>query len=170
MDWVKPLLEAIKLKIWIVCALAIVAAFLLFGPVSWIKRVGVKGFRDAYLHWIGLAFLLSVCISIVWVFSADGWIGKRVRWRTGRLRMQRYLHTLSEEEQVVLRGYIFDQTKTCILGYNDGVVRGLEASHVITRASPLVTYDRRTSGHMSSPYNIQPWAWEYLNAHPELLE
>ena len=45
----------------------------------------------------------------------------------------------------------------------DGVVGGLEGERVLYRASSLgcsVDY---------FAYNIQPWAWEYLNEHRKLL-
>lgn len=44
------------------------------------------------------------------------------------------------------------------------VVLGLETEKIIYRASSLSSY------YTNFPYNIQPWAWEYLNQHPDLLE
>jgi hypothetical protein len=42
------------------------------------------------------------------------------------------------------------------------VVNGLEIKKVIFRASNIGDLDEWA-------YNIQPWAWEYLNDHPELF-
>jgi len=44
----------------------------------------------------------------------------------------------------------------------DGRVGGLEAEGIIFRSSNV--------GNIESwAYNLQPWAWDYLSAHPELL-
>jgi len=54
------------------------------------------------------------------------------------------------------------QTKTQYLDLENGVVRGLELDIVIYKASNI--------GQINTwAYNIQPWAWDYLNEHPESL-
>jgi hypothetical protein len=46
---------------------------------------------------------------------------------------------------------------------HDGVVGGLQAERIIFRATVL------SRGWDEFAYNIQPWAWEYLNKHRKLL-
>jgi hypothetical protein len=62
-----------------------------------------------------------------------------------------------------LRGYIEDGTRTQDLPMHDGVVGGLQAERIIFRATVL------SRGWDEFAYNIQPWAWEYLNKHRKLL-
>jgi hypothetical protein len=72
------------------------------------------------------------------------------------------LHKLTEVEKKLLRGYIANQTRTQNFPIENGVVRGLEAEYIIYRAGSI--------GQLNSwPYNIQPWAWDYLNKHKGLL-
>ena len=77
---------------------------------------------------------------------------------------ERRLHDLTDEEKNVLRDYIHRGSRTHYLEMNNGVTAGLVAAAVIHQASPMSV--RRTI----FPYNIQPWAWDYLREHPELLE
>jgi len=72
------------------------------------------------------------------------------------------LHNLTAEEREILRGYIGNGTKTQLLDIQSGVVNELEEVFIIYRSSNI--------GHLSGwSYNIQPWAWDYLNKHLELL-
>lgn len=73
------------------------------------------------------------------------------------------MYQLSEPEKEILRGYVHNSTTTLYFPMSDGVVGGLEAQRILYRSSNI--------GHLDEwAYNIQPWAWEYLNDHPELLD
>jgi len=75
---------------------------------------------------------------------------------------RRGLHSLTEPEKDILRGFIFSGTKTQSLAYESGVVQGLRNARVIYKAT--------NTGHLDSwDFNIHDWAWDYLNKHPELL-
>jgi len=74
------------------------------------------------------------------------------------------LHDLTIEEKELLAEYIDNNTRTTSIKYSNGVAKELESSMVIRRASNMAHY------HDVFPYNIQPWAWEYLSKNPELLK
>ncbi len=47
---------------------------------------------------------------------------------------------------------------------SDGVVGGLLTKRILYRSSSL------SLSYTTFAYNLQPWAWEYLNSHPRLLD
>lgn len=79
------------------------------------------------------------------------------------------LQRLSAEEKAYLRGYILDNTKTQYFEVTDGVVQGLVAAKILYRSASITGRYSKSYIPMIA-YNIQPWAWEYLNKHPELLD
>jgi hypothetical protein len=87
----------------------------------------------------------------------------KVRQRRTLKGWQRRLHDLTPAEKGILDRYIGGHTRTLNLDIGDGVVQGLVGVSVLYRASNVA---RLTT----VAYNIQPWAWDYLREHPELLE
>ncbi|MBI1879994.1 MAG: superinfection exclusion B family protein [Chloroflexi bacterium] len=75
---------------------------------------------------------------------------------------QKRLHNLTRSEKAILKGYLGNQTRSQYLPIESGVVNGLEAEDIIYRASHIGKLDEWA-------FNIQPWAWDYLTDHPELL-
>jgi hypothetical protein len=125
---------------------------------------GLVGFVSQWRPYFGVAFLLSSALLLgTAVVSAWGVVNrKRTEAAFLRIRRER-LHRLSEPEKEVLRGYIEGQTRTQYHSMSDGVVGGLEAERVLYRASSL------SQSFDYFAYNIQSWAWEYLNKHRKLL-
>ena len=60
--------------------------------------------------------------------------------------------------------YIDENTRTQELNLADGRVRELEYNKIVYRACDI------SKGFTDFDYNIQPWAWDYLNKHKEILE
>lgn len=75
---------------------------------------------------------------------------------------QKHLHQLTLEEKDYLAQYIVEQ-KNSIHALGSGVMGGLEAKGITYRASNL------GNAITGFPYNLQPWAREYLKANPHLL-
>ena len=71
----------------------------------------------------------------------------------------------SRVEREYLARYLHSDTTTLAFDYRDGIVNGLIGKRILYRAS-------EASNPMSFnfDYNIQPWAWDYLKKHPELLK
>jgi hypothetical protein len=144
--------------------LVLFTGFVLFAP-SWIlDTFGLTRWIDSYRQYFGLAFLLS---SVFFVSGlAMGGLDSIKRWRRKRRankELEQTLRRLSEPEKAILRGYIDNSTTTRYLSLGDGVVGGLEAQHILYRSSH--------AGNVGAwAYNIQPWAWEYLNSRPHLLK
>ena len=163
-ELVKTLLEALKLAPRYLVSLGIVAAFLLFGGEEYLSKLGVDNFARNYRSWIGLVLVVSFVL-----FGVDRFIAV-IAWHRERkavaeaseLRRKR-LNALTEGEKQILRFYIAKQTKTNVLRIDDGVVQGLVAARII--------YQSALIGYIVEGFalNITDFAWEYLLAHPHLL-
>ncbi len=156
-------LDWIKLSPRYLVPIFLFTGFVLFAPPGILDRFGLTQAATTYRLYFGVAFLLSTFLLLTSALATgydalSGWRKQRRRTRD----MQQTLHRLSEPEKEILRGYIEGQTTTQYLEMSDGVVGGLEAQRIIYRSSNI--------GSLGSwAYNIQPWAWGYLNEHPELL-
>lgn len=78
-------------------------------------------------------------------------------------RRAKWLTSLTPDERGRLLPYIRDQRASVRFPIEDGVVGGLVGKGILFRASNV--------GHAISgfAFNVQPWAREELERHPELL-
>jgi hypothetical protein len=157
------LVEWVKLGPRYLGPLWLVLGVLLFAPEGLLRRFGLAEFADDYRPYVGVlfllssAFLISAVVAFLWEFAVE-WLDEGLTVRNGRRRLQ----NLTPADKEVLRAYVEGDTRTRYFTINNGVVKGLEHEGVLYRASNL--------GRGSTfPYNLQPWAWEHLKAHPELL-
>ncbi len=146
---------------------------LLFLPEVWLEALQVAGVRDYVEPFAGpLFFLLSVLFVAVGVEA--GWKGakkKRAARKAKECREAR-LGTLTPREIEVLRYFIFNETRGQQLSWQSAVVRGLEAERILVRVTEAITAGEDPfTGEVSAyaGYQLQPWAWDFLTEHPELL-
>lgn len=158
------LVEWIKLSPRYLLPLLLFTGFVLFAPHTWLAIFGTVSLVSDYRPYFGVAFLLSATLILsAAIVAVYGWAQQK-REEASLLRdRRRRLHHLSEPEKEILRGYIEGQTRTQYLSMHDGVVGGLQTERVLFRAAVL------SRGWDSFAYNIQPWAWDYLNENPKLL-
>ncbi len=154
----------IKLRPKYLLPICIGTGILVFLPESILSPLGFYSLVSTWKPYIGGAFFVSG-ILLLSHFLQQRYIFfvARIRWRSNLKRMQKRLHNLTPQETKVLSHFITKDTRTQYLNIMDGVVKGLEIEGIIFRAASLGNF----SG--SFAYNIQPWAWEYLTSHPELL-
>ncbi len=146
-------------------AALIASSLLLFTPDDILDDLALLKVRDDYGVWAGFTFLSGASVLGAQV---AGWGFKTLRdavrgWRQLRTLRGR-LHSLSESERRILRGYIDEGSRTQYFELSDGVVRELERFQILWRPSEL------SQAFTSFAFNIQPWAWDHLQEHPELLE
>jgi hypothetical protein len=161
-----------KLKDWLsmgavpLGGTAIASAFVLLSPSSILTPLGLKEVIEVVRPYLGGAFVLStsllICLAMKGVW--DNLIRRQLRDSLTVRLHRRELHSLTEDEKDYLRRYIEKQTRSCTFALNDGIAMGLQQRKIIIRASNL-----GIPGGYSFPFQIQPWAWEYLNKHPELV-
>jgi hypothetical protein len=157
------LVELTKIPLRLVGGIFVVVAASLFIPSSIVGKLGLLKYREEGKPYLGLSFLL---LSVIIVSRVIGmvitWYDHHLFLRTKKKR----LHVLTAEEVQILRGYIEGQTRTSYLSIQSGVVKGLSAEGIIYRSSNL---SAPGYGFASFAHNIQPWAWQYLNEHRDLL-
>ena len=158
------LLDWIKLPTKTLAGLCIVSGILIFSSESTLDTFGLKVFVSEYRAYIGIAFLITLAltlintVSAIWKFIYP-WIAEACWIRLGKKRLK----SLTPKEKEILGYYIKKQTRSQNLPIQDGTVNALEKEKIIIRGSIL-------GSRYGFDYIIQPWAWEYLNNHPELLE
>ena len=158
-------LDWIKLPPKYLLALALAMGSLLFGSAGFIECLGLGKIIEEYRGWTGTVFVVVTALLIA--HFANGCFRmavKEINRRRGLYWSRKRLHDLTPQEKRILRGYVYQNTRSQNLSFEDGVVKGLEHLRVIYRAANVGDFITGIA------YNIQPWAWTYLNEHPELLE
>lgn len=163
-----------KIKDWVnlgvvpVIGLLIFSSLLIFLPESTIQDIGLKALSEEYKVHVGLVFLFSIAFLVA--YSMNGlwriFLGTWLHEQASLYFLKKEANDLTEEEKALLKSFIENRTRSMNLSMKDGVVLGLEKRRFIIRTGLLGT----DALSMSFPYAIQPWAWEHLNRHPELLE
>lgn len=132
----------------------------LFLPGEAAKTVAVDEFRQTYRVFLGPSLLLFVA----WLLSR--FIPMLFAPFRAYLKMRRLhasLKNLTAEERGYLLPFIAEGRNTINADMADGVAGGLHAKGIIYRANPVFDFVEGV------PYNLQPWARDYLSKHPELL-
>ena len=160
MDIVGKILETIKLSPKYLSPIAISSGVILFFPDSFLGTIGLLKFREDFKGWIGALFLL---LSSLLITHITMYIIKRVKWRLKHKARVKRINNLTPDEKRVLQEYTGNNTRTAYFDVNDGVVRGLEHEGIIYRSSDV------SKRFTLFSYNVQPWAWEYLNNNPEVV-
>ena len=154
----------IKLSPRYLFPLSISSGFLLFVSDNTLEILGLTVFVDQYRSIVGIIFLLSSSLVITsWGLATYDWFRKKIRQKTKVREMQKRLQNLTLEEKKLLAGYIDNQTRTQYVSIDSGVVNELEISKIIYRSSNVGNLDCWS-------YNIQPWAWEYLNKNSHFVK
>lgn len=143
------------------CGVALLVGGLgLFAPQWWFTSLRLAPIADDKR-----TILAAVVLVGVFGFAYDllSWLGLRVKWLVNKRRYVAKLRNLTTEEKQLLCGYILAKQKTQYFPIQDGVVMGLVSDKIIFQSSTL--------GFMTTgfAFNIQPWAWDYLRKHPELI-
>jgi len=150
-----------KIPLSFLVALLCVVAFILFVPVEVAKALAVDSFREQYRVYLGPTFLLTFALFIARFFMFFmGSYEKKKNLRT----KQESLHKLTPEEKGFLVVYIQEQQNSIHVGMEDGVMGGLKAKGI--------TYLAGSMGDVLNgfAFNLQPWAREYLENNPNLLD
>lgn len=162
-DWLKYVFSFLKIPANYFLPVLVASAFGLFAPLDVLEFLGIAFWREDGKPYLGSVFVVSSAI----VGSHFGalivqWIVAKYQYVLGTIRMRGRLKCLSAEEKKVLAGYLKGKTRTQLFHMDNGVVRGLVESKIL--------YAAVLQGEIYNfPFNMQPWAWRYLNKHPELV-
>lgn len=159
------LLDWLKLSPRYLFVLSMVLGILLFGPDILLSKLGVEHFVNEFRMYIGIGFLLFSLLFLANSIQPVYTFFQNRASRRGQRKMQTdRLKNLTKEEKKILHYYIANQTRTQPLPYDNGLVNELAKFKIIYRAADL------SQGYEIFAYNLQPWAWIYLNNNPHLLE
>ena len=132
---------------------------IIFIPTTVSNSLGIEEFRVKYKIFLGPLFLFI--ITFIFARLIDFGLSNLAKRRNMK-EMQKMLHALTPEEQDCLKPYISERKNTLYIAIQDGVMGGLLAKKITYPSSNVFDPHRR-------PYNLNPWAREYLEKHPELL-
>lgn len=150
-----------KIPTGFLLALCVVLGLLLFLPDQTAETLAIKDFRDTYRKFLGPCFLLVVSFSLTkLVLSSNSYLRRKAAHKKRFLQ----LHYLTAEEKGYLAQFILHGQNTIHVAMGDGVAGGLEAKNIIYCASNTFNILE------GPPYNLQPWARDYLRKNQHLLE
>lgn len=161
----EKIIEFIKLCPKYLFVISVASGILLFANNKFINILGIGNLLNDYRKYLGIVFLISSIFTIneILCFIIKKINKKYSRFISKKLSIKR-LHNLTDEEKKILREYIYNQTRTCNFPVDNGLVTELEQYTIIYRSSNIGNL------RYGVAYNIQPWAWTYLNKHNDLLE
>lgn len=160
----EKLLELIKLSPKYLFGISIVSGLLLFTEDIFIVKLGIQQFVNQNRSYIGVIFLISLVFTITEFLlnSMKSIKNKYIRYKKRRIAIER-LRNLTIEEKQILGDYIFNVTRTRNLPVENGLVQELVRYQILYRSSNIGSFVEGFS------FNMQPWAWKYLNKHKKLL-
>ena len=145
--------------------LSFITGILIYSPDEFLTKLGLKDFKYNFHSTLGAIFLISLVFLIMHFIK---FIFEKIRKKYITFKQRKWwvkrLRDLTPEEKEILSYYIKNNTRTQSLDFSNGVVKELEFYKIIYRASQL------SRGFTVFDYNIQPWIWNYLKKHKELLE
>ncbi len=166
---VSKLLEWLKNQsptLFLIVSVAI--GVLLFGPENLLQQIGLLSVVEQYRSYLGAVFLVSfVGLLASTAVSLQGWVFGALRAKQARKAREARLLKLTSDEKRYLARYLKNDTKTQKFDFTDGTAQGLAHAGIIYRATDMS--DSNIWGTYFA-YNMQPWAWEYLNANTHLLD
>lgn len=163
MEVVLKFLELVRIPFRYVFGAFVANVLFLFVPDRYLGALGVLKYRETERAYFGLLFFVLLAVIVAAIVDAAAGTVQYYRFlRSGRKR----LHSLTFEETQILAAYLARGTRSLYLSVQSGVVKGLVHDHIIYRSSNV---NNAEYGALAFAHNIQPWAWDYLNAHPEIL-
>lgn len=137
----------------------------LYLPAPHAEPLGIIEFRQAYRIWIGALFILSataLASNFIWAIGGilKPWLRDLlfIWWNRPVLRR------LTEDEKAILRVFIIEGKSTVTAEVTSGPINMLVAKNIVYRASTL------SVRYTIFAYVLQPWAREYLEKKPHLLD
>jgi len=167
LDFLKHLKEILSLNyrsLFILSGICLMVAFL---PTSFLEAIGMLNLWLQYRPWVmAFGILFTAWLVLGGLFDIIGLNKNKISdWMELRKTQEKLLLPTSRVEKEALSHYLTEDTTTIAFDYRDGVVNGLIAKGILYRAS-------QASNPMSFNFdvNIQTWAWDYLQKHPEILK
>ncbi len=158
-DWV-------KLSPKHLTSILIATSLILFGPLDLLKKIGLDKILDDFKLWVGLIWIDSLSLLMVYPIEYLIKLGRKkfmlfVLIESRKKRM----NSLTPKEKDILRSYLENDSRTQAFPIQDGAVIELCNESILSRVS-----DIGYTGSYLFPFNIEPWAWNYLKNNSDLLD
>jgi len=162
-----------KLKGWLnlgiipLLGILIFTSFFIFLPSEVLVKLSLMDVKTKFGTYLGLGFVFSLAFLIAAALNRfwKVYLGYKLKEMTSIHFYKKEAHNLTNKEKEILSIFINGKTRSTDLSLKNGVVLGLEKRMFIVRVGQL----GNDPVIWSFPFNIQPWAWEYLNKNPQLL-
>lgn len=129
----KDLISFLKLPPSILSALALASGFIIFALTKLLERLYFVDFKDKFGFYIGLVFIVSISILLVYVIIKPAkYLYDKRRDKKLRENQLKYLKELSGEEKHLLRQIISCPDYTMELPVNNGLVVKLRSFYILT--------------------------------------
>lgn len=125
--------------------------------IGWL---GLEPLVTAHRPWIGAVFLLT---SVFFAIDIILFVHATVKDKRQQRTYLKLLREVAQDERLHLRKYVADERSTVVFEMSEPGIGSLEAKRIIFRSSQI------SVGGTAWPYTIQPWAYNYLLAHPEIV-
>jgi len=162
MDY-KHIIDWVKLSPKYLLPFSLVSGLLIFSNKKLLNTFGLSLFVNNNRPWIAIAFLVSTGLIASSFFV---WLGRLILKKISQTRnfkkCTKKLHNLTPEEKTILLSYLLQDTRTQTFPINDGRIAELIYYRIIYQSSNV-------GDIFDWPYNIQPWAWDYLLKHKDEL-
>ncbi len=146
-------------------ALGLGSVAVLNAPDSVAGSTGITEFRETWRGYIGLvAFVAWSYLAAHLISWVVGLVVSCLKNRSIKRNQIDLLKALAPHERWYLKAFVCDEVTTIRCGMDDGIIGGLDAKGMVFRSSAVGDC---VDGF---PWNIQPWALEYLKKNPKLLE
>ena len=159
----KDVIDWVKLSPKYLIPISLVSGLLIFANEKLLNTFGLSSLVNNTRPWIAIIFLISTALIasnfIVWL---GGIITKKISQIRKKNIYIKKLHKLSPDEKKILLSYLLQNTRTQTFPFNDGRLAELIYYQIIFESSSIGNID-------NWPYNIQPWAWDYLLKHQDEL-
>jgi len=141
-----------------VLAIVIASGVLLFLDNSVLQTIGLADFVNEFRSWIEVVFwIFGILLIINIVISFYIWGGKRYEAYLLSNGRKNHLLNPSPEEKEVLLGYFLKDSRRQDFDITDEVAANLAVDDII-KSTNIWTGEK-------CAFEIQPWAWEYLQKH-----
>ncbi|MCL4559869.1 MAG: superinfection exclusion B family protein [Chloroflexi bacterium] len=160
----------------ILLALTIICGAFLFGGSDFFKTLGLDTIQTQFRSYFGLGFLFFGALFFSfpaaevfkWIYN---WLKRRFDQYQKEKRYKEWFTHLTPSQKEILRSFIENETRTRSLDYRDGTVGELMNAGIVYLPTNISFFERypRVDDGMYTDFNIQPWVFKYLKAHPEIL-
>ena len=162
---IKETVESFPIKP-VMLMITVISALLMFLPDPLLKKMFLLDLRNKIGIYIGVVFLISVCIT-VYLFLSSYIRNKRIKRELTGKRARAKLEELSSDEKSILLYMYCNRAETIVLPCTNSAVLHLKSLLMISFASSI---GNQIGAVQVMPFFLQKWVVEAMNENQDLFE